>query len=247
MAVDDSECEELMIAQEQREQSPSVVRVRAAAAGLGIILLVVGVLALAGLGTTTSATYRHARRGAEAASTSALAPEENLHDANPCAQYEEYFWGMCYTQCSILTKKQNKTGFDLRTTPWTCCKEPCDIKTPWEIEFVHNIGWCTGYAVAGEHGEVCPHKVGSCLVNEEFLYGKCYKSCSILTNGAYPHRFGFATCCNATSEFGAALACLNPMNDQTNVNFNVGGGAGDNDDSTPAEPHDPILALDEAR
>eukprot|EP00439_Symbiodinium_sp_Y106_P069083 s88_g11.t2 len=32
-----------------------------------------------------------------------LAPHENLHDSNPCADDEEQFEGLCYSKCSILT------------------------------------------------------------------------------------------------------------------------------------------------
>lgn len=46
-----------------------------------------------------------------------------------------------------------------------------------------------GYDVSGdEAGHGCPHKPGTCLVNEEFSLGKCYRRCDELTDGQYPYR-----------------------------------------------------------
>mmetsp|Transcript_12709 Transcript_12709/g.36525 ORF Transcript_12709/g.36525 Transcript_12709/m.36525 type:complete len:100 (+) Transcript_12709:1-300(+) len=70
--------------------------------------------------------------------------------------------------------------------------------------------------------------------------GMCYKKCGLLTDGAFPHRVAAATCCKTVG-----LGCLNSGNDATSQRFNVGGGAGDHDPSTPAEAHFPLQSLTE--
>jgi len=150
-----------------------------------------------------------------------------------CADYEEDHAGLCYTKCSILAGPD----YPHRGTPWTCCKDsPCK----WN-RFKHGFGFiaCSGFAVAGpQESSACPHGHGSCMGNEELFMGSCYKTCKELTNGQFPYRKAAASCCKTSS----TISCMNPMNDQTNANFNVGGGQGDGDPSTPGGPHMPLMA-----
>jgi len=168
----------------------------------------------------------------ELSENSPLKPLELLHDGNVCDSNEEFFGGLCYRKCEDLTGGRAP----IRTTPWSCCESsPCTFYNE------HASGAplpCRGYDVSGSGS--CPHKPGACLVNEELFFGECYKSCSLLTEGAYPHRVAPATCCKATG-----LACLNFKNDKTSQAFAVGGGAGDNDTSTPGVVHFPIKDLTE--
>jgi len=98
---------------------------------------------------------------------------------------------------------------------------------------------CSGYDVNGKNG--CPHKPGACLVDEEYFLGLCYKKCSILTHGTYPHRIAAATCCK-----GEGATCLDIIaEDWTSASFNVGGGKGDNDTFTPTNVHVPLQKLTE--
>merc|ERR1712061_826219 len=91
-------------------------------------------------------------------------------------------------------------GYPVRGTPFECCKEyPCDPTVDGQKEKSETP--CSGYDVSGKNG--CPHKPGACLVDEEYHLGLCYKKCSILTHGTYPHRIAAATCCK-----GEGATCL---------------------------------------
>jgi hypothetical protein len=130
-----------------------------------------------------------------------------------CEANEELFLGMCYMNCSVATGVETAT----RMAPSVCCKEwPCVL--PNQFDFNGAVP-CTGYFVDGERN--CPHPPGKCLENEEWLYGKCYMKCSILTNGTHPHRVATNTCCSENP-------CWNPFNDKTSgaacSGFAVGGG-----------------------
>jgi len=163
----------------------------------------------------------------------ALKPLEVMDDGNVCADTEEFYGGLCYKRCALLTGGEAS----IRTSSWTCCRQhPC---VPWKQ--VGSLGskiLCNGFDISGDGG--CPHKPGACLLDEELYMGVCYKRCSLLTQGQYPHRTAAATCCKTTG-----LACLYAGNDRTNRDFDVGGGAGDGDASTPAEPHPPLQSLTE--
>eukprot|EP00429_Kryptoperidinium_foliaceum_P012256 CAMPEP_0176040720 /NCGR_PEP_ID=MMETSP0120_2-20121206/20194_1 /TAXON_ID=160619 /ORGANISM="Kryptoperidinium foliaceum, Strain CCMP 1326" /LENGTH=453 /DNA_ID=CAMNT_0017374121 /DNA_START=37 /DNA_END=1398 /DNA_ORIENTATION=- len=163
----------------------------------------------------------------------ALQPLEAMDDGNICADNEELYGGLCYKRCAILTGGEAS----IRTSSWTCCKEhPC---LPWNQHgSVGSRLVCNGYDIDGDGS--CPHKPGACLVDEELHMGICYKKCSLLTRGLYPHRTAAATCCKS-----AGLSCLNLGNDRTSRSFDVGGGAGDHDASTPAKPHPPLQRLTE--
>mmetsp|Transcript_58011 Transcript_58011/g.188789 ORF Transcript_58011/g.188789 Transcript_58011/m.188789 type:complete len:575 (+) Transcript_58011:89-1813(+) len=169
--------------------------------------------------------------GAEALAT--LQPSEHMHDGNVCDDREEYFGGLCYAKCSALTHGQAP----IRTSSWTCCKsEPCRI---WNSR--GSIGGrllCNGFDVSGEGA--CPHKPGACLTDEELYLGVCYKKCRVLTNGAFPYRFAAATCCKVEG-----WGCLNSRNDEMSAAFDVGGGGGDHDASTPGFAHAPQQRLTE--
>eukprot|EP00932_Pfiesteria_piscicida_P010842 SRR837773.21867.p4 GENE.SRR837773.21867~~SRR837773.21867.p4 ORF type:complete len:131 (+),score=54.77 SRR837773.21867:60-395(+) len=67
--------------------------------------------------------------------------------------------------------------------------------------------------------------------------GVCYKQCSMLTGGEYPHRVGAASCCKSKS----GLGCLNPFNDKTSFSFAVGGGS----EGLEAQAHAPEERLTE--
>lgn len=191
---------------------------------------------------TNSWLYAGASATAQSASpqaTSSLEPMENLHDGNVCGNDEEFLSGLCYMKCTILTSGT----YPIRTTPFTCCEShPCLANqkisgTP--------LTPCTGFDVGGningEEGE-CPHTPGTCLVDEEMFLGTCYKKCSLLTEGTHPTRIAAGSCCTSTG-----LACLNPFNIKTDLMaYNVGGGAGDHNQATPAVAHAPLAFLTEA-
>mmetsp|Transcript_110466 Transcript_110466/g.276543 ORF Transcript_110466/g.276543 Transcript_110466/m.276543 type:complete len:302 (+) Transcript_110466:68-973(+) len=164
----------------------------------------------------------------------ALAPKATMNDGNACADDEEEYSGLCYKKCSALTYGQ----YPVRSSAWTCCKkEPCTL-----LNSRHNIGICSGFDVAGdiEGRKACPHVVGTCLIDEEVHIGMCYKKCSLLAP-EYPNRFGPETCCKVRG-----LSCALPSNSVTGSKYAVGGGTGDNDPSTPDEPHKPLKSLTES-
>lgn len=179
-------------------------------------------------------------RGAEFAQLAAvsteseLVPQEEMHDGNVCADNEELYMGLCYKRCSLLTMG----AAPIRTSSWTCCEgHPCGVMN--EHGSMGDSLMCGGYDVDGQGG--CPHKPGACLVDEEMHLGICYKKCSILTQGEYPHRTAASTCCKETG----MLSCMNPWKAKTNPAFDVGGGNGDQDPSTPDEAHPPEARLTE--
>jgi len=162
-----------------------------------------------------------------------LAPRATMNDGNPCADDEEEYQELCYKKCSTLTYGQ----YPIRSSAWTCCKkQPCTL-----LNSMHNVGICSGFDIAGdvEGKKACPHTVGTCLTNEEVHIGMCYKKCSLLAPG-YPNRFGPETCCKVKG-----LSCAIPGNSVTGGTYAVGGGADDNDPSTPDEPHKPMKKLTE--
>merc|ERR1711948_13149 len=109
-------------------------------------------------------------------------------------------------------------------------------------KFTNPLHLCDGFDVSGmDRNRACPHAPGACLVNEEFNLGRCFKKCAILTNNTFPFRSAASTCCRYNSH----LACLDPVNVQSSASFNIGGGGGDGHASTPAESHEPLLALTE--
>jgi len=176
-----------------------------------------------------------------------LAPVENMYDDSPCGADEEFFEGLCYQTCSSLTGS---------TKPVRCASHICE---PLNAHGEHkcslsqdsigsilsspSIVPCHGYDVAGsaEGQKRCPHPAGVCLKDEELYLGTCIKKCSILTNGEFPHRRAFATCCKFTS----IIKCLFPGNSHTDQAYGAGGGYGDNDAATPAAAHAPIEDLAE--
>eukprot|EP00913_Durusdinium_trenchii_P028789 g26996.t1 len=88
---------------------------------------------------------------------------------------------------------------------------------------------CHGYDIAGtrEGKKRCPHAPGICLKDCQLYLGTCFKKCSVLTNGAFPHRKAFATCCKAESLF----QCLMPGEAKTDQAFAEGGGFGHSEGS----------------
>eukprot|EP00437_Effrenium_voratum_P015224 CAMPEP_0181455512 /NCGR_PEP_ID=MMETSP1110-20121109/30797_1 /TAXON_ID=174948 /ORGANISM="Symbiodinium sp., Strain CCMP421" /LENGTH=287 /DNA_ID=CAMNT_0023579901 /DNA_START=64 /DNA_END=927 /DNA_ORIENTATION=+ len=178
-----------------------------------------------------------------------LTPKENLHDDNPCGDDEELFEALCYSKCSILTGGMKP----VRCAAHIC--EPLNQNGQHKCELSRNaiesvlsspsLMPCHGYDVAGtrEGKKRCPHPPGICLKDEELYLGTCFKKCNILTNGAFPHRKAFATCCKADSLF----QCLMPGQAKTDQAFAEGGGFGDHDPNTPAQAHAPMESLTESR
>jgi hypothetical protein len=74
------------------------------------------------------------------------------------------------------------------------------------------------------------------LTDEELFLGVCYKKCDTLTNHDYPYRTAAATCCKHEN----ILDCFDIFEAvKTSASYDVGGGAGDGDQSTPASFHTP--------
>lgn len=156
----------------------------------------------------------------------------NMSAGQVCPDNEEDHAGLCYTKCSQLVGEE----YPHRGSPWTCCKDnPCQ----W-MRWKHSFGFvaCSGYAVAGAAGKSCPHRHGACMANEEMFMNQCYKTCKELTEGEYPFRKAAASCCKSSS----TISCMNPMNDKTSPDFNVGGGKNGDGDPTNNGPHAPKTA-----
>jgi hypothetical protein len=165
--------------------------------------------------------------------SSANRPEEDLNDGNKCADDEESLGELCYQKCSILTNG----AAPVRISAFGCAKSNSfgDVIG----EKIASLVPCQGYDVAGNaEGNGCPHSHGGCLNDEELSLGKCYKKCSALTNGQYPHRTTMSTCCKTTN----FIECLNPANFKIDFKYAVGGG---NDEHKAI--HDPIKSVTEAK
>lgn len=185
---------------------------------------------------------------APASALDSLTPKENLHDNNPCADDEELFESLCYAKCSILSAGMKP----VRCAAHIC--EPVDSNGEHKCQLSQNaiasilsspsLMPCHGYDIAGtrEGKKRCPHAPGICLKDEELYLGTCFKKCSVLTNGAFPHRKAFATCCKAESLF----QCLMPGEAKTDQAFAEGGGFGDHDPNTPSQAHAPMTSLTES-
>jgi len=177
-----------------------------------------------------------------------LTPNEHLHDGNPCNDDEEFFGGLCYERCAVLTGGSHV----YRQSPWTCCNQAtCSNVFKLSTCCRHNMGMCSGFDIAGmeEGSKVCPHNPGACLADEELFLDVCYMKCSLLTNGEYPYRTASATCCKSKGigcwvEDGAK----DGLDGQaiTSSSLAVGGGCGDSHLSTPCAPHSPNQTLTEA-
>lgn len=168
-----------------------------------------------------------------AANANPLAPKEDLNDGNKCADDEESFGTppLCYYQCNILTSGEAS----VRISAFGCAKS----KKFGDVigEKIGGLIPCQGYDVAGKaEGHGCPHAHGGCLIDEEMSLGKCYKKCSALTQGQYPHRTSMSTCCNSAN----FLECLSPSNFKMDFGFAVGGG-----NSVHKAVHDPIKSVTE--
>jgi len=165
---------------------------------------------------------------------SPLAPDEATGEGNACTDDEEPIAGTCYKKCADLTGGSHP----IRTSPFSCCAaEPCSISNTWT-----HFGICSGYAVAGdaeaaENGK-CANTQGACLTNEEMFGDMCYRKCSDLTNGQYPHRSAAMSCCKTTG-----LGCFAFTNVDTDASFAAGGGAGDGNSGTPGSGHPPLMGI----
>jgi len=158
-----------------------------------------------------AAALSPAMPAASSSSTRTLRSSERVHNNKVCGDDEELLAGLCYRRCSLLTDGRDP----IRTSPWTCCQSrPCAMNQRGSLG---SHVTCSGYDVAGDGS--CPHAPGVCLVDEELLLGVCYKKCSLLTEGKYPHRMTPMTCCERSG-----LSCLDFRNDYTSKEFAVGGG-----------------------
>merc|ERR1712113_182323 len=168
----------------------------------------------------------------EALASDSLKPKTDKRNGNICADDEEMHAALCYKKCSILTNG----ALSKRCSAFSCSSNSCSL-------FEQHVSGlplpCSGYDVNDEGG--CPHPTGTCLVDEELMWGRCYKKCSVLTNNAFPHRCG-PNLCSTSSGIG----CFNPSNDKVALSFNSGGGKGNNDASTPSASHWPLKSLTEA-
>jgi len=161
----------------------------------------------------------------------------NLRDGNPCPDNEEELGGLCYERCSDLTRGI----YPVRSSAFSCCKQqPCNA---FNSVFSNPMKFCHGLDV-GRLGGGCPHSLGDCLLNEEFLLGFCYRKCALLTNGEYPYRTTAGTCCRLNSY----VACSDPSFTLTNATFSVGGGQGDELlQGDAGQVHAPLLYVAEAQ
>lgn len=102
---------------------------------------------------------------------------------------------------------------------------------------------CQGYDISGHDG--CPHGPGACLEDEQLFLGICYAKCNLLTGGEYPYRVGPMTCCRKKNE----LDCLSPFSSNrvsdTSSSYDIAGGGGDRDRTTPGHVHAPLQFLTE--
>lgn len=169
-----------------------------------------------------------------AAVNSPLAPHEALKDGNTCPSDEEESEGTCYKKCADLTGGY----YPIRTSAFSCCAaEPCSF-----FNSKIHVGFCSGFDIAGDaEGDGCPSFEGACLLDEEMFGGLCYKKCSLFPDGQiYGHRVAPNICCSTHG-----LMCMLPKYFKFSTDFAVGGGRGDGNVQTPAEPHLPMKQLTE--
>eukprot|EP00928_Gymnodinium_smaydae_P097111 TRINITY_DN8720_c0_g1_i1.p1 TRINITY_DN8720_c0_g1~~TRINITY_DN8720_c0_g1_i1.p1 ORF type:complete len:524 (+),score=90.74 TRINITY_DN8720_c0_g1_i1:228-1799(+) len=187
--------------------------------------------------TLTAIKGSNAVENSNPSNPSSLIPSEDKSDGNKCDTSEEEFEGLCYKTCSSLTNGE----YAYRYNAFACCKSAdCSITDIGDMKVTAPIP-CSGNDVSGD-GSSCPHTAGVCLKDEELDMGECYKKCSALTNGKFPYRIAAATCCKSSSP----ASCMNPFNDDTSASFDVGGGKGDGDATTPAGAHAPLKQLAES-
>lgn len=170
-------------------------------------------------------------RAAVDAAPLAGAEQEHRHDGNNCQDDEEEHDGLCYKQCTLLTKGVAKK----RCSAFSCSKtEKCHLPD----EIVKLAVPCNGFDVAGNiNGETsaCPHSEGTCLQDEELYMDTCYKKCAELTAQwkiVHNYRSAAATCCEA----GAMCA----WHFKTEAAFEVGGAG-----APGGMPHPPMKILTE--
>jgi len=121
-------------------------------------------------------------------------------------------------------------------TAFECCahKPPC--LTGASI----NTKVCDGYSVSSDIvGGGCPHTPGGCLKDEELFEGMCYMRCSLLTYGMLKYRGSSSSCCKQRFLFNM----LEPGVCDTDAKYDIGGGQGDGDQSTPSTAHMPLMRL----
>jgi hypothetical protein len=224
----------LLGGESSREQRASSSRGRRAAVILAAGLLVAACAALLMVSLRVAAKVVEVNRPPTAISAlftaRSLEAERALESA--CQDDEESHWERCYKNCSLLT---NGT-YTIRTSPWSCCKEkPCLFNNIFSIKF------CDGYDVGGSgRATKCPAPNGVCLENEEYLFGLCYKKCSILTGGNFSTRIAAATCCNQSglNDIPGFIQCVLPTKSRTKTEFFVGGGP---EGESTAEPHKSLV------
>jgi len=165
--------------------------------------------------------------------TKGLGPKMNRDNNNTCADDEEIHAGLCYKTCALLTNGSHP----YRISAMSCCPNK-GFCNPFKMR--SKVSICGGFDVAGDSQGVakCPHSPGACLLNEEMYMGTCYAKCSDLTQGEATNRISAMTCCKKIG-----YKCMDPRNLNTSTSHNVGGGANDNDPTTPAGSHPPLTSL----
>jgi len=161
-----------------------------------------------------------------------LFPHADLHEQGKCSDDEELHGNLCYKKCSLLTGGRQP----FRVTAFECCahKPPCLTGTSIKTDL------CDGYAVSSDTvGGGCPHTPGGCLKDEELFEGMCYMRCSLLTYGMLKYRGSSSACCKQRFLFNM----LEPGVCDTDAKYDVGGGQGDGDQSTPSTAHMPLMRL----
>lgn len=184
--------------------------------------------------TRSEASFTSGASGTHKDIPPSLRPVESRTDGNICGDDEEYHAGLCYKQCTLLTSGR----YPLRIAAATCCQsEPCTFFSLKTTSLP-----CSGFDVSGdvEGPGACPHAPGACMQDEDLFMGMCYKKCSLLTNGEYPHRTASCTCCRFSG-----ITCLLPFNFKTDLTFGRGGGDDDRNTATPASVHVPIMEFTE--
>jgi len=168
------------------------------------------------------------------AATSAAEPAEDMDDGNTCEDDEELWGKLCYKKCTLLTSGQHP----VRVSSYGCAKSKSftDLLTG---ESVPSLIPCHGYDISGdEAGNGCPHDEGACLEDEEISLGKCYKKCSLLTDGVYPYRTSAMSCCKSS----ALAQCLTPSSVKMSNDYAVGGGS----NSRESRVHNPEVKYTES-
>jgi len=160
------------------------------------------------------------------------------HRPGACLDDEELWLGVCYKRCRLLTDDE----YPNRVAPATCCKTSGLSCLDFRKDYTSHE-----FAVGGGRDQP-----GACFLDEEMVFGTCYRKCSLLTNGVYPHRIGSFTCCRARQwkphvQGGVwHLGCFNVFKHKSSASFAVR-----DDRNQPSVAYDaihlPLKGLTEAK